>query len=99
MLNVVVCLRLNPDQIGTAKQSSGAEVLCRQSWDLGLSKECVSAQKQFLHGAVAKELPACSIASMDITETSSLVLDITGISYYLFLSLKEFCLFILKSFC
>lgn len=90
MLSVVVCPRLNPDQIGTAKQSSGAEVLCRQSWDLGLSKVCASAQKQFLCGEMARrEVPACSLVSVGTAETSSLVPDITGISYSLFLSLPK----------
>lgn len=102
MLSVVACLRQNPDQIGTAEQSSGAEVLYRQSWDLGLGKVCASAQKQFLRGETArKELPACSLVSVGTAETSSLVPYITGISYSLFLSLpKNFlCILVLESFC
>lgn len=95
MLNVVICLRLNPDQIGTAKQSSRAEVLCRQSWDLGLSKVRASTQKQLLRGEMArKELSACSIVSVGIADASSLVPGITRISYSLFLSLPKNFVFV-----
>lgn len=58
----------------------------------------VLAQKQFLHGEMAKkELPACSIVSVDIAETSSMVPDITGVSYSLFLSLPKNFVFVFSN--
>lgn len=53
-----MCLRLHPHQIGTAKQSSSPEVLCRWSWDLERVSDRTQNQSCLWH--VWKKFSACS---------------------------------------
>lgn len=57
--NIVTCLRLHPHQIGTAKQSSSPEVLCRWSWDLERISDRMQKQSCFWR-VWRKKLSACS---------------------------------------